>query len=1005
MGEKKLVVGILAHVDAGKTTLAESILYTCGSIRKLGRVDHKDAFLDTDRQERDRGITIFSKQAQVCWNDVAITLLDTPGHVDFSAEMERTLQVLDYAVLVVSGADGVQGHVLTLWRLLARYQVPVFLFFNKMDQPDTDPAALLAEAKERLDERCVAFGGLDEQGRPYRREEAAFCEDVAVCDEELLERYLEAQESAGGPEQSGKTAESADREGCGVKAAERSGGGKRPGHDGIIDEETIADLIVKRKVFPCYFGSALKVEGITELLDGIGVYTRMPSYGEAFGARVYKISRDAQGNRLTHIKITGGMIRVKQTVLTHGNHCSRRGYEGDSRETKNVQEEKIDQIRIYSGDKYTVEQEVAAGTVCALSGLSMTFCGEGLGAEREDTVPLLEPVMTYRIVLPEACDVHQMYNKLCQLEEEEPQLHMVWREQLNEIHVQLMGEVQIEVLRNLIRERFDVEVMFDEGSIVYKETITSAAEGVGHYEPLRHYAEVHLLLEPGEPGSGLQFASRCSEDVLDRNWQRLVLTHLEEKEHLGVLTGAPITDMQITLVAGRAHLKHTEGGDFRQATYRAVRHGLCKAQNILLEPVYAFRLELPAALIGRGMTDMQNKAGKFGAPELAGDFAILTGTVPVSEMTGYQAEVSAYSGGKGRIYVELKGYAPCHNADTVIASAGYEAERDTDNPCSSVFCAHGAGFVVEWDQVETYMHLDYAADRGGFAQAQDRRDESFRFADEGLPEAGVGGYGDHAHARLGGRQRSSASPEAIGQDEIEEIMNRTYGTKERKKQGWARTIRAGGNAGAPEVRADRSESAGADGNGGNGQDKSYGKRSGSDSTSSMQEEYLLVDGYNIIFAWDHLHSLAKDNLDSARGKLLDILSDFQGYRKMHLILVFDAYKVKGNTGSTERYHNIDVVYTKEAETADQYIEKVTHRIGRKHRVRVATSDGLEQLIIMGAGAVRVSARELQEEVMAANAELRQMFLQGTDKPAGDRNYLLEGAAGEVADYVRQVLKK
>lgn len=993
MEEKRLVVGILAHVDAGKTTLAESILYTCGSIRKLGRVDHKDAFLDTDRQERDRGITIFSKQAQVYWNDVAITLLDTPGHVDFSAEMERTLQVLDYAVLVVSGADGVQGHVLTLWRLLARYQVPVFLFFNKMDQPDTDQAALLAEAKDRLDERCVAFGGLDEQGRPYRREDASFYEDVAVCDEELLERYLEAEESAG----------------C----------GRQPDRDAVINDKIITELVSERRIFPCYFGSALKVEGITELLDGISVYTRMPSYGEAFGARVYKISRDAQGNRLTHVKITGGMIRVKQTVLTHGNHGGRRGYEGDGQEIKNVQEEKIDQIRIYSGEKYTVEQEVAAGTVCVLSGLSMTFCGEGLGAEHEDTVPLLEPVMTYRIVLPEACDVHQMYNKLCQLEEEEPQLHIVWREQSGEIHVQLMGEVQIEVLRNLIGERFGVEVMFDEGSIVYKETITSAAEGVGHYEPLRHYAEVHLLLEPGEPGSGLQFASRCSEDVLDRNWQRLVLTHLEEKEHLGVLTGSQITDMQITLVAGRAHLKHTEGGDFRQATYRAVRQGLCKAQNLLLEPVYAFRLELPAALIGRGMTDMQNKAGKFGAPELAGDFAILTGTVPVSEMAGYQAEVSAYSGGKGRLYIELKGYAPCHNADAVIASVGYEAERDTDNPCSSVFCAHGAGFVVEWDQVETYMHLDYVTGDGGFPQADARQDATAFFTEASAQGEGSGMYGDSVHTRLGGRQRSSASLEAIGQDEIEEIMNRTYGTKERKKQGWARTIRAGDNTDARRGRSDGSEAArmdeasgsdriklaAAEGTGGNGQDKSYGKRSGSDSAGGTQEEYLLVDGYNIIFAWEHLHSLAKDNLDSARGKLMDILSDFQGYRRMRLILVFDAYKVKGNTGSTERYHNIDVVYTKEAETADQYIEKVTHRIGRKHRVRVATSDGLEQLIIMGAGAVRVSARELQEEVMAANEELRQLFLQETDKPAGDRHYLLEGASGEVADYVKSVLEK
>lgn len=949
MSNKKLVVGILAHVDAGKTTLAESILYTSGRIRKLGRVDHKDAFLDTDRQERERGITIFSKQAEVCWKDVDITLLDTPGHVDFSAEMERTLQVLDYAVLVVSGADGVQGHVLTLWRLLARYQVPVFLFINKMDQPDTDAAALLAEMKERLDERCVAFGGLDEQGRSYRREDAAFCEDIAVCDEELLERYLAAEESAGG----------------------------------VIDDKTIADLVAKRKLFPCYFGSALKVEGVTELLDGIAAHTRMPVYGEAFCARVYKISRDAQGNRLTHVKITGGMLKVKQTILTHGNHYGgRKGYAGDDREAGAVQEEKVDQIRIYSSDKYTVEQEAQAGTVCALLGPVTTFCGEALGEEEEHTVPLLEPVMTYRMVLPDGCDVHRMYNKLCQLEEEEPQLHMVWQERIGEIHVQLMGEVQIEVLRNLIRERFDEEVTFDEGSIVYKETIASVVEGVGHYEPLRHYAEVHLLLEPGEPGSGLQFGTRCSEDELDRNWQRLVMTHLEEKEHLGVLTGSPITDMQITLVAGRAHLKHTEGGDFRQATYRAVRQGLCKAQNILLEPVYAFRLELPATLIGRGMTDMQNKAGKFGAPEMTGDYAVLTGTVPVSEMAGYQAEVLAYSGGKGKLYMELKGYAPCHNARDVITSIGYEAERDMDNPCSSVFCAHGAGFVVEWDRVEDYMHLDSVLPDTASMQSYGEHDGFGNMTEySGGQETGYAEQGSEGHARINGRKESAVT-DFIGQDEIEEIMNRTYGTKERKKQGWARTIRAG----------DKEDAWG-------GRTRKY------DSSGTGREEYLLVDGYNIIFAWESLKDLAKDNLDSARGRLMDILSDFQGYRRMKLILVFDAYKVKGNVGSTEKYHNIDVVYTKEAETADQYIEKVTHKIGRKYRVRVATSDGLEQLIIMGAGAVRVSARELQEEVMAAGEELRQMFLQNADQPAGDRNYLLEGASGEVADYVKRVLEE
>ena len=983
MSNKKLVVGILAHVDAGKTTLAESILYTSGSIRKLGRVDHKDAFLDTDRQERERGITIFSKQAKVCWKDVDITLLDTPGHVDFSAEMERTLQVLDYAVLVVSGADGVQGHVLTLWRLLARYQVPVFLFINKMDQPDTDPTALLAELKDRLDERCVAFGERDE----------VFYEDIAVCDEELLERYLEAK-SESRTEHRVATG--------GVVSDERE---EQAELRSVIDDLEITKLVAERKVFPCFFGSALKVEGVTELLDGIAAYTRIADYGEAFRARVYKISRDAQGNRLTHVKITGGTLKVKQMIRTHGNRYAAGKGEGDG-EAENVTEEKIDQIRIYSGDKYTTEQEVTAGTVCALLGPVTTFCGEALGEEEEHTVPLLQPVMTYRMVLPDGCDLHRMYNKLCQLEEEEPQLHMVWQERLGEIHVQLMGEVQIEVLRNLIRERYGEEVMFDEGSIMYKETIGSVVEGVGHYEPLRHYAEVHLLLEPGEPGSGLQFSTRCSEDDLDRSWQRLVMTHLEEKEHLGVLTGSPITDMQITLVAGRAHLKHTEGGDFRQATYRAVRQGLCKAQNILLEPVYAFQLELPATMIGRGMTDMQGKAGKFGAPEMTGDYAVLTGTVPASEMAGYQAEVLAYSGGRGRLYTELKGYMPCHNAKDVIEAIGYEAERDMDNPCSSVFCAHGAGFVVEWDRVEDYMHLDSVLPDDDFIQSYGEQDD-FRnpIAYSGGRETGYVGQESGGHARISAGRREGQTADFIGQDEIEEIMNRTYGTKERKKQGWARTIRAGENADAQGI-------------GRAGQDKAVRTQSGDeiissgqtgkgtrDKAAALQEEYLLVDGYNIIFAWDSLKELAKDNLDSARGKLMDILSDFQGYRRMNLILVFDAYKVKGNIGSTERYHNIDVVYTKEAETADQYIEKVTHKIGRKHRVRVATSDGLEQLIIMGAGAARVSARELQEEVMAAGEELRKMFLQDTDRTAGDRNYLLEGASEDVAEYVRKVLEK
>ena len=954
MGSRKLVVGILAHVDAGKTTLAESILYTSGSIRKLGRVDHKDAFLDTDRQERDRGITIFSKQAQFSWRDMDITLLDTPGHVDFSAEMERTLQVLDYAVLVISGADGVQGHVMTLWRLLERYKVPVFLFINKMDQPDVDAAALLRELKGGLDERCVAFGQQDE----------AFYEEIAVCDEEVLERYLDAE-------------------------SEKS----------AVDNETIVSLIAQRKVFPCFFGSALKVEGVSELLDGLYDYTRMPAYAEDFGARVYKIARDEQGNRLTYVKITGGALKVKQTIRTHGRN---KGYRGSKdTDTDDRTEEKIDQIRIYSGNKYTMEQEVAAGTVCALTGPVTTFIGEGLGAEQGDMIPLLEPVMTYRIVLPDGCDIHQMYQKLCQLEEEEPQLHIVWKEQVGEIQAQLMGEVQIEILKNIISDRFDADVNFDEGSIAYRETIAAPVEGVGHYEPLKHYAEVHLLLEPGEPGSGLTFGTRCSEDVLDRNWQRLVLTHLGEKEHLGVLTGSPVTDMQITLVAGRAHLKHTEGGDFRQATYRAVRHGLCKAQNILLEPVYSFRLELPASMIGRGMTDMQAKSGKFGAPETIEDYAVLTGTVPASEIAGYQAEVLAYSGGKGRFYTELKGYEPCHNTEAVIEAIGYDAGSDMQNPCGSVFCAHGAGFVVDWDRVEEYMHLDNVLSDADLIRSEQ---EDSNLTQHGQKESGgvqstgsTGSEGDFTGQGITiqrREQRIGAMADSIGQDEIEEIMNRTYGVKERKKQGWARTIRSSERGGSSQQVS----------GGDNSHKESYNKGYQGRFDAPPQEEYLLVDGYNIIFAWDSLKELAQVNLDGARGRLMDILSNYQGYRNMHLILVFDAYKVKGNPGSTVRYHNIDVVYTKEAETADQYIEKVTHEIGKKHHVRVATSDGLEQLIIMGAGAVRVPARELQEEVMAASEELRQMFLHTPVKTAGSRNYLMEDASDEVTEYMEKVIR-
>lgn len=932
MGGKKTVIGLLAHVDAGKTTLAERMLYMAGEIRNPGRVDHRDTFLDTDAQERDRGITIFSKQARFSWKDCEVTLMDTPGHVDFSAEMERTLQVLDCAVLIINGADGVQSHTLTLWRLLERYQVPTFLFINKMDQQGTDADRLLSGVQKELDGRCVSFacpGGVRTD---------AFYENVAVCDETLLERYLERMEN-------------------------------------IISDEEIASLVENRKLFPCFFGSALHGDGVETLLDALMAYAPTPKHGENFGARVFKITRDAQGNRLTHIKVTGGSLKVKQTITTtHGRdgagtdeaELPKGGGMGAPAKSGRPDGaagdcvEKIDQIRQYSGEKYVTVQEAEAGSICAILGPEHTFCGQGLGAEQACVLPVLEPVMTYRVNLPDGCDIHDMYTKLCKLEEEDPQLHLVRQEQSGELHVRLMGEVQIEILKKLISGRFGIEVDFDEGSVLYKETIADVAEGVGHFEPLRHYAEVHLILEPGERGSGLTFRSCCSEDKLERNWQRLILTHLEEKTHLGVLTGSPITDMQITLAAGKSHVKHTEGGDFRQATYRALRQGLCRAGSVLLEPVYAFRMELPALFVGRAMSDVQAMSGSFDAPETAGEEAVLTGTVPVSEFGGYQTKMIAYTGGKGRLFTRLQGYEPCHNTDEVVERIGYEAEHDTENPCGSVFCAHGAGFVVEWDRVEAYMHLEpvlkpgWRLSDGSIYGVDNESDQDGQYSwygqgggtgDNGAGNgAGAGNFAER-YAKRSADGRSTV--DYIGQEEVEEIFARTFGTKEPKKQGWARTIRA--KAAAPaEVEY----------------------RGG----QTRQEEYLLVDGYNIIFAWEELSSLAKSDLNAARCRLMDILCNYQALCKMHLILVFDAYRVKGNPGSVERYHNIDVVYTKEVETADQYIERVTHEMSRKnHRVRVATSDGLEQIIIMGAGAIRVSARELLEEIRAAEKEMRENF--------------------------------
>lgn len=902
--EKQITMGILAHVDAGKTTLSEGILYTCKAIRKLGRVDHQDAFLDTNTLERNRGITIFSKQAECTLGEFGMTFLDTPGHVDFSAEMERTLQVLDYAILVISGADGVQGHTETLWRLLSRYQIPVFLFINKMDQPGTDREALLAEVKEKLDANCVEFS-TDQTDEEWK-------EQVAVCDEQVMEAYLEGEE---------------------------------------ISREQIRQMIRERKLFPCYFGSALKMTGVEEFLDDLKLRIRETSYPETFGAKIYKITRDNQGERLTHMKITGGTLKVK-SVLSNG----RPGETGES-----IWQEKVNQIRIYSGEKYTMVSEVKAGTVCAVTGLTATYPGQGLGSEQASDMPVLEPVLSYRIGLPTEVNVHQALLQLRQLEEEEPLLHIVWNETLGEIYAQVMGEVQIEILKSLIKERFGMAVTFDEGNIVYKETILEPVEGVGHFEPLRHYAEVHLLLEPGETGSGLIFAADCSEDVLDRNWQRLILTHLEEREHKGVLIGAQITDMKITLLTGRAHIKHTEGGDFRQATYRAVRQGLRKAKSQLLEPYYEFRLEVPSEQVGRSMTDIQKMLGEFDPPKTEGEMTVLTGSAPVVTMRDYQKEVISYTSGRGRLSCTLKGYYPCHNQEEIVEAVGYDPEADLENPTGSVFCAHGAGFVVNWDQVEDYMHVE----SGWNAPA----------GQETKPEKPV----------TAKNWKEENEKYWATEKELEEIFERTYGPMRklgeeapagRSVKGWKKSRRD------PLEGYCKSTS-------------DYKQKK----TPDGEKEYLLVDGYNIIFAWEDLKELAASNIDGAREKLMDILCNYQGFKKCTLILVFDAYKVKGNPGSVETYHNIHVVYTKEAETADQYIEKTVHEIGRKYRVTVATSDQLEQVIILGQGGRRMSARELLEDVIEVRQQIRET---AREKRSSEKNYLFDHLDEETAARMERI---
>ena len=859
---EKLVVGILAHVDAGKTTLSEGMLYTCGKLKKLGRVDHGDAFLDTDPMEKERGITIFSKQAILPLDTVEITLLDTPGHVDFSAEMERTLSVLDCAILVVSGADGVQGHTHTLWKLLERYQVPTFLFVNKMDLAGADRAALLEELKGRLDEGCVDMADRE-----------ALFEQAALCNEGLLEDYLET---------------------------------------GAVPDIALTALMARRKLFPCWFGSALKLEGVEEFLHGLERYAPRPEYPAGFGARIFKISRDGQGARLTWMKITGGSLKVK-TVL-----------EGPG------WSDKADQLRVYSGAKFQPVDQAPAGSVVAVTGLPSAAAGQGLGFEAEGTPPALEPVLTYQVILPQGQDPVTALQKLRQLEEEDPQLHLVWSERLREIHIQLMGQVQLEILRRLILERFGMEVSFGQGGIVYRETIAAPVIGVGHYEPLRHYAEVHLLMEPGERGSGITLATACPEDVLEGNWQRLILTHLAERAHPGVLTGSPLTDVKITLLAGRAHLKHTEGGDFRQATYRAVRQGLMEAESLLLEPWYTFRLEVPSPQVGRALSDVQRMGGECDPPETAGETTVLTGSAPVAGLRDYGGEVASYTRGMGRLSCTLKGYYPCHDQQAVVEALGYDPERDVDNPTGSVFCAHGAGYNVAWDQVKKMAHVDSGL--------------SLDKPPEPDPPA--------APAR-----RTPSNPGlSLEQDkELMAIYERTYGKVER-------------NSFRPQPKPARTSL----------DDQKYNVQ-----TQNKGPEYLLVDGYNIIFAWEELKRVAQTNLDAARQLLMDLLSNYQGFKKCVVILVFDAYKVSRNVQDVFKYHNIYVVYTKEAETADAYIERATYEIGRHHHVRVATSDGAEQLIILGHGALRLSATTFKAEVEQVSGQIA-AILARNNKPVKSR---------------------
>jgi len=868
MKSNKIAVGILAHVDAGKTTLAESLLYLSGAIRTIGRVDHKNAFLDTYELEKARGITIFSKQAELIWKNLEITLLDTPGHVDFSAEMERTLQVLDYAILVINGMDGVQGHVMTLWKLLKQYKVPVFLFVNKMDQEGTSHLELLRELQEKLDYRCISFSEENLE---------VFLESLAICDETLMEHFLETED---------------------------------------LPKEKIVHAIEQRTVFPCYFGSALKLTGVEELLDGIKTYIKMPDYGKDFAARVYKISRDSQGNRLTYLKVTGDELRVKMPLKGMGKN-------GD------IWEEKADQIRIYSGEQYESVQMVPVGTICAVTGLNYTYAGEGLGRESSLEKPYLEPVLNYGLQLPPEHDLYVVYKKLSILEEEDPLLHILWKEEANEIQIQVMGDIQIEILKSIILERFQIPVEFKAGSIVYKESIQDIVEGIGHFEPLRHYAEVHLLMEPLPCGSGMIYETSCSEDILEKSWQHLVLTHLEEKRHRGVLTGSEITDIKVTLVTGRAHQKHTEGGDFREATYRAVRQGLRKANSILLEPIYEFQLEVPTDKIGRAMSDIQRMHGSFLPPFPKEKFTIITGKAPVATMCSYHKEVISYTKGEGRLSCALGGYEPCHNAEEVIAKKGYDADTDVKNPTGSVFCSHGAGFPVAWNEVERYMHLETCLKSVPKKETE--------------PELKV----------LENNHNFTNNRPTYTEEELEEIFTRTYGVPKKRMVSQERT----------RVYT-KSE-------------KAYVYK-----PKQKLEEYLLVDGYNIIFDWKELKEMAKTNLAGARDKLCELLCNYQGYKDITIIVVFDAYQTENLKSRIEQYQNIYIVYTKKAETADQYIEATVKQMNKKYQVTVATSDAMEQMIIWGLGGLRLSAVGLREELEHMKKEIREIYLE-KEKRRGD----------------------